>query len=206
MRKEVEGEKGSRDVFGRVKNHVCRALCPVFVHTPKPSTSALPTTPRNPRHPPALHSHLGITSHSPTLVHICLPTLPSIFLLPQRHSRSTRNPSHFVPIFARNHIQPCEHANRQTVRISAVSSESNISSLLEVLQCDDEDIIVDTLRTLQKVASGVYSCRIHRFVVILLDVFQKVDQMTGSMIGVHFCLHCVVSLTHLDLWSRFLFC
>ncbi|KAK2953613.1 hypothetical protein BLNAU_11477 [Blattamonas nauphoetae] len=31
-------------------------------------------------------------------------------------------------------------------------SDSNISSLLEVLQCDDEDIIVDTLRTLQKVA------------------------------------------------------
>ncbi|KAK2942668.1 hypothetical protein BLNAU_22429 [Blattamonas nauphoetae] len=30
---------------------------------------------------------------------------------------------------------------------------SNISSLLEVLQCDDEDVIVDTLRELQKVAS-----------------------------------------------------
>ncbi|KAK2958912.1 hypothetical protein BLNAU_6161 [Blattamonas nauphoetae] len=30
---------------------------------------------------------------------------------------------------------------------------SNISSLLEVLQCDDEDIIVDTLQELQKVAS-----------------------------------------------------
>ncbi|KAK2945865.1 hypothetical protein BLNAU_19233 [Blattamonas nauphoetae] len=63
---------------------------------------------------------------------------------------------------------------------------SNISSLLAILQCDDEDIIVDTLRTLQKVAS--------------------VDQMTVSMIGVDFCLHCVVSHTHLDLWSRFLFC
>ncbi|KAK2961139.1 hypothetical protein BLNAU_3907 [Blattamonas nauphoetae] len=35
---------------------------------------------------------------------------------------------------------------------------SNILSLLEVLQCDDEDIIVDTLRTLQKVASGVWTC------------------------------------------------
>ncbi|KAK2956342.1 hypothetical protein BLNAU_8709 [Blattamonas nauphoetae] len=30
---------------------------------------------------------------------------------------------------------------------------SNISSLLEMLQCDDEDIVVDTLCTLQKVAS-----------------------------------------------------
>ncbi|KAK2949237.1 hypothetical protein BLNAU_15840 [Blattamonas nauphoetae] len=34
---------------------------------------------------------------------------------------------------------------------------SKISSLLERLQCDDEDIIADTLRTLQKMASGVYS-------------------------------------------------
>ncbi|KAK2953663.1 hypothetical protein BLNAU_11384 [Blattamonas nauphoetae] len=32
---------------------------------------------------------------------------------------------------------------------------SNISSLLEVLQCEKEEIIVDTLRTFQKVASGV---------------------------------------------------
>ncbi|KAK2961145.1 hypothetical protein BLNAU_3913 [Blattamonas nauphoetae] len=36
---------------------------------------------------------------------------------------------------------------------SSLTSECNISSLLEVLQCDDEDLIVDTLRTLQKVAS-----------------------------------------------------
>ncbi|KAK2961170.1 hypothetical protein BLNAU_3938 [Blattamonas nauphoetae] len=39
----------------------------------------------------------------------------------------------------------------------ALMHPSKISSLLERLQCDDEDIIVDTLRELQKVASGVYS-------------------------------------------------
>ncbi|KAK2955409.1 hypothetical protein BLNAU_9637 [Blattamonas nauphoetae] len=35
---------------------------------------------------------------------------------------------------------------------------SNISGLLEVLQCDDENSIVDTLRELQKMASGCCSC------------------------------------------------
>ncbi|KAK2961118.1 hypothetical protein BLNAU_3886 [Blattamonas nauphoetae] len=42
--------------------------------------------------------------------------------------------------------------------------ESNISSLLKRLQCDDEEHIVDTLRILQKVASGVYSSFLHRFI------------------------------------------
>ncbi|KAK2949818.1 hypothetical protein BLNAU_15213 [Blattamonas nauphoetae] len=40
---------------------------------------------------------------------------------------------------------------------------SNISSLLERLQCNDEEMIVDTLRTLQKVASGAFFCFSHRY-------------------------------------------
>ncbi|KAK2961206.1 hypothetical protein BLNAU_3974 [Blattamonas nauphoetae] len=46
----------------------------------------------------------------------------------------------------------------RVLRCPARWNLSNISSLLEGLQCDDEGILVDTLRTLQKVASGCCSC------------------------------------------------
>ncbi|KAK2941800.1 hypothetical protein BLNAU_23283 [Blattamonas nauphoetae] len=54
----------------------------------------------------------------------------------------------------------------------------NIPTLLERLNCEDEDIVVATLQQLQNVAS--------------------VDRMTVLMIGVDFCLHCVVEPIHLD--------
>ncbi|KAK2944894.1 hypothetical protein BLNAU_20184 [Blattamonas nauphoetae] len=61
-----------------------------------------------------------------------------------------------VKVFRRNNVPSSELAEEQTLNHLISSSEwnpSNISSLLEVLQCDDEDILVDTLRTLQKVTS-----------------------------------------------------
>ncbi|KAK2961923.1 hypothetical protein BLNAU_2979 [Blattamonas nauphoetae] len=65
---------------------------------------------------------------------------------------------------------------------------SNISSLLQVLQSDDEDIVVGALSQLLKVAS-------------VLGVFKKLGRMTLLTIGVNTCLHCVVELAHQDFWS-----
>ncbi|KAK2953635.1 hypothetical protein BLNAU_11356 [Blattamonas nauphoetae] len=64
---------------------------------------------------------------------------------------------------------------------SAVSSPpsknlSNISSLLERLQCKDEDIIVDTLQELQKVASGVYCCCLRGLLVDYFGSFGCVSE------------------------------
>ncbi|KAK2953619.1 hypothetical protein BLNAU_11483 [Blattamonas nauphoetae] len=50
----------------------------------------------------------------------------------------------------------CDESIAHSPAESGVScGTSNISSLLEVLQCEDEEILVKTLRELQKVASGV---------------------------------------------------
>ncbi|KAK2946762.1 hypothetical protein BLNAU_18292 [Blattamonas nauphoetae] len=71
------------------------------------------------------------------------------------------NPSTCVSCLVRMGISHREFCAAQPDGIEFVSK---IQSLLEVLESKDEDIIVDTLRTLQKVASGVLFYRYHRFV------------------------------------------
>ncbi|KAK2942407.1 hypothetical protein BLNAU_22674 [Blattamonas nauphoetae] len=52
--------------------------------------------------------------------------------------------------------------------------ESNLSSLLEGLQCDDDDIIVDTLRELQKVASEIVDMLFLRYKDLIVATFKRI--------------------------------
>ncbi|KAK2943038.1 hypothetical protein BLNAU_22049 [Blattamonas nauphoetae] len=90
-----------------------------------------------------------------------------------------------VKVFRRNNVPSSEltedHARSHLIR-SPGWNPTNISSLLEVLHCDDEDIIDDTLRTLQKVASEslFFECAIvdslfHQHKDFIFSAFDKIE-------------------------------
>ncbi|KAK2953611.1 hypothetical protein BLNAU_11475 [Blattamonas nauphoetae] len=114
--------------------------------------------------PPKHSAHL-VFSPSHSLTH-SLPKQPQLRLTtpPSRHPPPLNQPAlrrlgRLSPIFTcgtrGGRFAGSDSESEMTLCVDEALVVSNILSLLEILQCDDEHIIVDTLRELQKVASGV---------------------------------------------------